>query len=76
MKLEELKAKWDASADKFNQWSELGLDEIVDFSQAAEREECAKTCEGEMVEEDPEGDEAEEYNNALREAAAAIRARK
>ena len=33
MKLAELEAAWNAQADPMNQWSELGLDEIVAFAQ-------------------------------------------
>lgn len=36
--VEELEARWNACADRSNQWSELGLDEIVAFAQ----EECAR----------------------------------
>jgi len=32
--LEELEARWNASKDQFNQWGELGLDEIVAFAQS------------------------------------------
>lgn len=32
--LQELEAAWNAQADKFNQWDELGLDEIVAWAQA------------------------------------------
>ncbi len=45
MTLEELKAAWNAQADECNQWSELGLDEIVAFAQKVEREACAKYIE-------------------------------
>ena len=38
MGLEELEAAWNANADRFNQWSELGIDEIVAFAQEVERE--------------------------------------
>lgn len=52
--LEELKNAWNAQADKYNQWDELGHDEIVAFAQqraiAAERERCARICEVTFVE--------------------------
>lgn len=32
--VDELEALWNAQADKFNQWADLGLDEIVYFAQA------------------------------------------
>ena len=44
MSIDELKAAWNAQADKYNQWDELGLDEIVAFAQYQEREACAKVC--------------------------------
>lgn len=31
--IDQLKQEWDSQADKFNQWDELGLDEIVHFAQ-------------------------------------------
>ena len=45
MTLDKLKAQWNDNADQYNQWSELGLDEIVAFAQKVEREECAKLVE-------------------------------
>lgn len=44
MRLEELETAWNANADGFNQWSELGLDEIVEFAQEIARIECARIC--------------------------------
>ena len=44
MGIEELQAMWNAQADKYNSWDELGLDEIVAFAQEVEREACAKLC--------------------------------
>lgn len=41
MGLDELEAAWNAKADRFNQWHELGLDEIVEFAQEVERDACA-----------------------------------
>jgi len=40
--LQELQTAWNAQADKYNQWDELGHDEIVVFSQqrAASAERC------------------------------------
>jgi hypothetical protein len=31
--VDELKAAWNAGADQYNQWDELGLDEIANFAQ-------------------------------------------
>ena len=31
--LDELEALWNAQADRFNEWTELGIDEIVAFAQ-------------------------------------------
>ena len=45
MNIELLEKLWNASADQHNQWSELGLDEIVYFAQKVEREACSKLCE-------------------------------
>jgi len=45
MGIDEIEAAWNAKADMFNQWHELGLDEIVEFAQEEEREACAKTAE-------------------------------
>lgn len=45
MGLEELEAAWNAQADRYNQWCELGLDEIVEFAQQIEREACAQIAE-------------------------------
>lgn len=44
MRLEDLEAAWNAQADGYNQWTELGLDEILSFAQDVEREECARIC--------------------------------
>lgn len=44
MNVEKLKALWNKNADQYNQWDELGLDEIVAFAQQVEREACAKRC--------------------------------
>lgn len=33
MNLQELQATWNAQSDKYNQWDDLGLDEIVAFAQ-------------------------------------------
>ncbi len=32
--VQELEARWNAGADRLNQWTELGLDEIVWFAQS------------------------------------------
>lgn len=39
--IDELESLWNAQADSYNQWIELGLDEIVSFAQKIERERCA-----------------------------------
>lgn len=65
MTIEELKAAWNAQADKFNQWDDLGIDEIVNFAQKQECEACAQVCE-ELWYEDPEGSE---YARILRKRA-------
>ena len=41
MSIDELKKLWNSSADRCNQWDELGLDEIVFFAQKQARIECA-----------------------------------
>ena len=77
MGIDELKAAWNAQSDEYNQYDTLGIDEIVGFAQAVEREACAMACESEHVGVDVwdycnnEMDEA--YNRALRDGAAAIR---
>ena len=71
MGLEELEAAWNANADRFNQWSELGLDEIVAFAQEVEREACAKVCENEY----PHSGYHPTLRKAARQCAAAIRVR-
>lgn len=38
--IRELESAWNAQADNFNQWDELGLDEIVAFAQKVERAAC------------------------------------
>ena len=38
MKLDELKARWNSGADQYNQWEQLGLNEIIEFVQ----QECLK----------------------------------
>ncbi len=50
MGLDELEVAWNAQADKFNQWQDLGLDEIVAFAQEEEREASAKRAEKYMLE--------------------------
>jgi len=39
-----LKAAWNEQAYQFNQWDDLGIDEIVAFAQKQEREKCAAIC--------------------------------
>lgn len=39
--LTELEALWNSQADVYNQWLELGIDEIVAFAQKVESERCA-----------------------------------
>lgn len=43
-----LERLWNAQADGFNQWRDLGEDEKVEFAAAVEREACAKACEEAM----------------------------
>lgn len=50
MEIDELEAAWNAQADKFNQWQDLGLEEIVAFAQDVEREASAKRAEKYMLE--------------------------
>lgn len=45
MNVEELKALWNKDADIYNQWDDLGVDEIVAFAQDVEREACAQLVE-------------------------------
>lgn len=71
MSIEELQTMWNAQADKYNSWDELGLDEIVAFAQEVEREECAKVCE----EEYPHSGYHPTLRKAARQCAAAIRVR-
>lgn len=40
--LDELKAMWNAKADRFNRWHDIGMDEIVEFAQEVGRAECAR----------------------------------
>lgn len=46
MDIDELKAAWNAQADKYNQWDELGLDEILAFAQQQVLLEAAQIFEG------------------------------
>ena len=46
--LEQLQEMWDAQADEYNKWHELGQDEIVWFAQNVERERCAQVCKSEI----------------------------
>ena len=46
MTLDELEAAWNAQADPFNQWEELGIDEIVAFAQQQALIEAAEAFEG------------------------------
>lgn len=48
MKIDELEARWNASADRYNQWSDLGLDEIVSFAQQECLKEAAERFEGSL----------------------------
>lgn len=50
--LDELKAMWNAKADRFNRWHDIGMDEIVEFAQAVERAECSKEIESLIAERD------------------------
>ena len=71
MGIEELQAMWNAQADQYNSWDELGLDEIVAFAQEVEREACAKVCEDEY----PHSGYHPTLRKAARQCAAAIRVR-
>jgi hypothetical protein len=42
--IDELKAAWNSHADRYNQWEELGLDEIIRFAQERMRDRCADIC--------------------------------
>lgn len=44
MGVDVLKSSWNEQADEHNQWDSLGLDEVIEFAQAVEREACAKIC--------------------------------
>lgn len=66
MNIDQLKAAWNAQADKHNQWDDLGIDEIVSFAQTQECLACAQVCE-ELWYDDPEGSA---YARALHERAA------
>lgn len=46
MTLDELANAWNAQADPFNQWGELGLDEMVAFAQQQALIEAAEAFEG------------------------------
>ena len=37
---------WNEQADDYNQWPDLCLDEMLDFSAAVERERCADIAKG------------------------------
>ena len=71
MGIDELKAAWNAQADRYNHWDELGLDEIVAFAKAVEREACAKLCD--RLANDTEPDDF--ALDAVNDAAIAIRMR-
>ena len=46
MTVDELEARWNETADRYNQWSELGLDEIVAFAQQECLNQAAERFEG------------------------------
>jgi hypothetical protein len=46
MTLDELEVLWNETADRYNQWSELGLDEIVAFAQQECLKQAAERFEG------------------------------
>ena len=46
MKIDELKARWNAGTDRYNQWDELCLNEIVAFAQQECLKEAAEKFEG------------------------------
>lgn len=47
MKREEIIAAWNAQADEFNQWDELGEDEKLAWAMRLEREACAQEADAE-----------------------------
>ena len=71
MNRQEIIDSWNAEADEYNQWNDLGEDEKLEWAMHMEREACAKVCE-EMYRRD--GFAAVECE-AADECAAAIRAR-
>ncbi len=68
MTIEQLKNAWNAKADGWNQWHELGLDEKIEFAQQIERERCAEICDSSR-----KNTAYDEASDALEEAAALIR---
>lgn len=61
----ELADLWNAQADEHNQWSDLGLDEKLEWATEVAREACAKVC-----------DEIGEQMTRGKHCAAAIRAQR
>lgn len=43
--MRKLERMWNLSADEFNKWDALGLDEKLEFAIVCEREECARIVE-------------------------------
>ena len=69
MTLKELEAAWNAEADHYNQWPNLGLDEMIEFAQQQEREACAKICESRVPPDARHGTtEVEDESRACAEA--------
>ena len=76
MNRQEIIDSWNAQADEYNQWDDLGEDEKLDWAMQMEREACAKVCEAEFVSADEtQAPEDYAYNDACKHCADAIRAR-
>lgn len=67
MNRQEIIDSWNAQADEYNQWDDLGEDEKLEWAMQMEREACAKLCD-EMASRD-------KLSNYYKVAANAIRAR-
>ena len=44
MNRQEIIDSWNAQADEYNQWDDLGEDEKLDWAMQMEREACAQLC--------------------------------
>ena len=47
--IDEIKAAWNAQADRYNQWDDLGIDEIVHFAQKIALIDAAKRFDGSVA---------------------------